>query len=112
MKICQQLKTLNPLVVYATDHSKVVVLVLFSFCVALWAFHVESCLTHCYLLVALLGEERAGLFYVLLLHLFVYLAHSNFCPFSLPLVVRSWLMAMACDFGTPWTFLFTILLYH
>ena len=40
-----------PPIVYATDHSKAVVLVLFLFCVALWivllVFHVESCLALC-----------------------------------------------------------------
>ena len=35
-------------VVYATDRSKAVVLVLFLFCVALWWFCVESCLALCY----------------------------------------------------------------
>ena len=29
--------------------------------------------------------------YVFLVHLFVYFAHVNFCPFSLPLGVRDWL---------------------
>ena len=36
-EVCQQLKIfLNPTVVYATDHSKAVVPVLFLFCVPLW----------------------------------------------------------------------------
>ena len=37
---------------------------------------------------------------MLLMHLFVYSARVDFCPFSLP-------QAAACDCGIPWTFLLT-----
>ena len=37
----------------------------------------------------ILSDERAV--YVLFVHLFVYFADVNFCPFSLPLGVRDWL---------------------
>ena len=39
------------------------------------------------IVVTSLGEEREVV-YVLLVHLFVYFARVNFCPFSLPLGVR------------------------
>ena len=41
---------------------------------------------------------------MILVHLFVYFAHVDFCPFSLPLSVG---LAAACDFGIPWPFLLT-----
>ena len=42
------------------------------------------------IMITSLGEERE-LVYVLLVHLFVYFARVNFCPFSLPLGVGGWL---------------------
>ena len=36
--------------------------------------------------------RKRELVYVLLVHLFVDLARVNFCPFSLPLGVRGWLL--------------------
>ena len=54
-------------------------------------------------MITSLGEERE-LVCVLLVHLFVYFARVNFCPFSLPLGVG---LAAACDCGTPWTILLT-----
>ena len=42
------------------------------------------------IVIASLWEEEAGI-YVLFEHLFVYCAHVNVCPFSLPLDVGDWL---------------------
>ena len=102
MSIYRQLKIfLNPQVVYATDRSKAVVLVLFLFCVALWfilrgasCFKVFPCsLSSCFfipfsIVITLLGEEGTGLcasraFVCLFLCVSV-------CHFSLPLRVGGW----------------------
>ena len=66
-------------------------------CVALWPFHVESCLALCSHVVVFqtwlalwsrrLGKRELG--YVLLVLLFVYFAYVNFFPFSLD--ARDWL---------------------
>ena len=97
-----------PLVAYAADHSKAVVLVilgLFGFVVFTTGRFVLSCLALCFrgfsillsigitslgeerasIVITSLGEERAGLCF--LVHSFVYVALVNFCPFSLPLGV-------------------------
>ena len=54
------------------------------------AFHVESC-------VELLSPrlEKRELAYVLLVHLFVFFARVDFCPFHLPLGVGDWLQLVA-----------------
>ena len=74
LKVCRQLKYLNPTVVYATDRSKAVVPMLFLFCEALWiilrgasCFKVFPCsLSSCFVIpfsivITSLGEEGAGL---------------------------------------------------
>ena len=75
-------------VIYATDRFKVVVLVLFFLCMALWfllrAFHVESCIAVCFrvfsspfsIVITSLWKERAGL--CVFEHLFVYCARVGF----------------------------------
>ena len=75
-EVCRQLKILqhSAPVVYATEHSKAMVKVLFLFCVALWVvlwgascFKVFPCsLSSCFfipfsIVITLLGEEGAGL---------------------------------------------------
>ena len=52
---------------------------------------------------------KRELFCVLLVHLFVYFARVNVCPFS-----SSWCqgLAAACDCGTPWIFLLSLLLQN
>ena len=93
---------LIPSIVHAPDRSKVVVLVLFLFCVALWfilrdasCFKVFPCsLYSCFIIpfsivITSLGAEE--LVCVLLVHLFVCFVCVSFCHFSLPLVVWGWL---------------------
>ena len=73
--------------------------VILNSCVALWPFHVESCLALCSHVVVFqsclaLWSPRLGkreLVYVLLMQLFVYFAYIKFCPFSLALGARGWL---------------------
>ena len=102
-------RLLNPPVVYATDRSKAVIMVLFWFCVGLW-FSLPGvscwvllcslfscvcvCVCVCVLSCLALWSSRLGtrkLVYVLLMYLFVYFSRVNCCPFSLPLGVRGWL---------------------
>ena len=67
--------------------------------VALWPFHVESCLALCSHVVGFqfclaLWSPRLGkreLVYVLLVQLFVYCAYIKFYPFSLALGASGWL---------------------
>ena len=68
-------------------------------CVALWPFHVESCLALCSHVIVIqsclalwsppLGKRE--LVYMLLVLLFVYFAYVILCPFSLALDARGWL---------------------
>ena len=84
-------------------------------CVALWPFHVESCLALCSHVVVFqfclaLWSPRLGkreLVYVLLMLLFVYFAYIKFCPFSLALGARGWLRLVFV--ALLWTFLLTLL---
>ena len=88
VKICRQEKCYKPHVVYATDCSKAVVLVLFLFCVLLWflheAFHVESYFAPCsrvvisVLFCIVITSLVRELVYMLLVHLYVYLACAMF----------------------------------
>ena len=110
VKLASCKSALNPPVVYSTDYSKATVLVLVLLFVALW-FTVQGdlflSLALCYFVLAFfspfsiaitsLGEERAnlGAFRMFDLSLF------GFICFLLGLG-----RAVACDYGTPWTFLF------
>ena len=98
--VCRQLKIfLNPSVVYATDRSKAVVLVLFLFCVALRftlrgasCFKVFPCsLSSCFFLflLALLSTRlrKREQICVLLVNLIDCFVRVSFCHFSLPLGV-------------------------
>ena len=77
-----------------------------------------SCLALCFcvffsvlfsIVITSLGLGKRKLVCMLLMHLFVYFAHINFCPFS-----SSWCQGLtaACDCGTSWTFNFFSLNYH
>ena len=75
-----------------------VIFSLFGFVVFTTEHFVLSCLALCFCVFfqscLALWSPRLGkrkLVYVLLVDLFVYFAHINFCPFSLPLGVRDWL---------------------
>ena len=102
----------HPPVVYATDRSKVVVPVLFLFCVALlFILRGASCLkvfpcslSLCFFILLALWSPRLGkrvLVCVLLVHLFVLSVFFSY----------SWCRGLAavCDCGTPWTFLLIFL---
>ena len=60
---------------FVLSHVLLFVLMFFESCLAFWSPH--------------LGKR--GLVYVLLVLVFVYFAHVQLCPFSLPLGVRDWL---------------------
>ena len=122
MKFVDNKNTLNPPVVYAIDHSKEVVLVLFLLFVWLcgfcyWPFHVEYCLALCSHVFSVLfsnviislGEERAGLSAS---HVSLFILHAfNFVLFLFLLVSACQGLAETCACGTPWTFLLTFLLH-
>ena len=101
VKICRQLKCFKPPVTYVTNCSKAMVLLLFLFCVALWVLvRSNSCwvlsysLFSCLSVLLALWSPRLGkreLVYMFLVHLFVYFACVNVCPFSLPLGGQGWL---------------------
>ena len=104
---------LNPPVVYSTDRSKAVVLVLVLFFVALWFIlpgdlfyalcnFVFVFFSHLGIAITSLGEERASLgafrtFFFCLICACLVLSVSS----------SSWCLGRAavCDCGTPWTFL-------
>ena len=81
-------------VVYAIDHSKSVVLVLFLLCVT-GRFMFASLFVLVFFSVLLaLWSPRLGkreVVCVLLVHLFVYFTHIDFCSSFLPLGVGGWL---------------------
>ena len=79
--------------VNATDRSKAVVLML-SFVVFTTGRFTLSCLA-LFLVIFFSVLLAASFVYVLHVHLFVYFARVNFCPFSLPLGVRGWLRLVA-----------------
>ena len=85
-EVCRQLKYFKPQVVYATDHSKAVVAVLFLI-LCNFVVYTTGCL----------------MFYSLLVHLFV----CFFACMSLSFFCPSWCRGLAavCDCGIPLTFL-------
>ena len=80
-------------IVYASDRSKAVALVLSLFCVALWflLWDISSFFLIFLLFVLVFFSPVSFGKSVLFVLLFVYFARVNFCPFSLPLGVRDWL---------------------
>ena len=74
----------HTLVVYATDRSKVVVPVLFLFCVALWFLLRVRFIILFSIVITSPGEKGAGL---CASRAFVYFVRVSFCHFSLPLNV-------------------------
>ena len=97
---CSEIKSLSQLccnfLYRFTKRSKVVVLVLFFFGLFLWVLlRGDSCCLDLFLVffsvlfsivITSFGERE--LVFVLLVHVFVYFARVNFCPFALPLGVR------------------------
>ena len=117
VKLASCKSALNPPVVYSTDRSKAVVLVLVLLFGALWfilrddLLYVLPCaiLFLCFsvlfnIAITSLGEERANLSAFRMFDRFVLVWISRF-PFS------SWCpgRAAVCDCGTPWTFLLPFL---
>ena len=96
-EVCRQKIIFKPPVVYATDHSKAVVPVLFLFCVALWfilwgasCLFLPCSLSSCFfspfsIVITSLKGEGAGL---CASRAFVYFARVSLCPSSLALYVR------------------------
>ena len=116
MKLASRKSALNPLVVYSTDRSKAVVLVLVLLFVALWfitrgdLLYVFPCviLFLCFSVLLVLRLPRLGKRELILV---LFVVCSVCVCLDLSVSSSSWGLgrAVICDCGTPWTFLLPIL---
>ena len=115
MKLASCKSALNPTVVYSTDRSKAVILVLVLLFVALWfilrgaLFYVLPCviLFLCFSVLLALRLLRLGkreLILVLFVRLF------DLCLFGFVGFLFLLVSGKGCDCGTPWTFLLLLFL--
>ena len=106
VKFFDSKRSLNPLVVYATDRSKVEVTVLFLFFVALWLIlRGASCLSLPYSLSSCFFSPFSICLFIFFSPFSIYFVRTIFFSFY----SSSWCQGFAavCDCGTPWTFLLT-----